>query len=184
MHLPLYTRISSGRKTGSVCSEDATTDHTKSHSLDGQQIMITGTLWKSFSIGQQQSLYLSIGVNGLYWGQLNCMKLQWIWLHVIWLLKKTIRPRHSFSKHTLCSYASSVVLLFWRASYVHEYIPVGQTKVHPCPVPCLWAIGRRFLEDKNKKQDKSEIPVHTVSASSNQLLRGLSELELDTVPSC
>lgn len=95
-------------------------------------------------------------------------------LAFIWLLQTPNRPCHSFSKHILSSCVSSAACdLFWTAGCVHEHTPVDQTQIHPCPLSRLWALSGRFLEDKNKTQDKSEIPVYTLSASSNQLLRGL-----------
>lgn len=53
----LYSLIS-----GSVNREDASTDSMKSYSLDGQETMITGILWKTLS-QQGTNKYRS----GVYW---------------------------------------------------------------------------------------------------------------------
>lgn len=53
----LYSLIS-----GSVNREDASTDSMKSYSLDDQETMITGILWKTLS-QQGTNKYLS----GVYW---------------------------------------------------------------------------------------------------------------------
>lgn len=47
------------------------------------------------------------------------------------------------------------VLLFLRAKYVHEH--VGQAKIHPCPVSCLWAISRSFqrMRIRNRTNQKA-----------------------------
>lgn len=79
---PLYSLISFSGKTGSVSREDASTDSVESYSLDGQENMITGTLWKTLPDRAPASTLLLV-----YTGFAEVLQEVVVNLAFIWLLK-------------------------------------------------------------------------------------------------